>query len=73
MVSFNIGATLMSWLERYDVEVYQRILELTAKLRSLEWQSNAIAQVYHIIMPLNQRDKYTQIRWGKKISASLWS
>jgi len=24
-LSFNIGATLMSWLERY-VEVYQRIL-----------------------------------------------
>jgi alpha-amylase/alpha-mannosidase (GH57 family) len=30
--SFNIGATLMSWLERYDVEVYQRILEADRKV-----------------------------------------
>jgi alpha-amylase/alpha-mannosidase (GH57 family) len=68
-LSFNIGATLMSWLERYDVEVYQRILE--ADLHScdrLNGHGNAIAQVYnHIIMPLaNERDKHTQIRWGKE-------
>jgi len=67
-LSFNIGATLMSWLERYDVEVYQRILEADAKSsQRLHGHGNAIAQVYnHIIMPLaNERDKYTQIRWGK--------
>jgi alpha-amylase/alpha-mannosidase (GH57 family) len=67
--SFNIGATLMSWLERYDVEVYQRILEADRKsCDRLNGHGNAIAQVYnHIIMPLaNQRDKYTQIRWGKQ-------
>jgi alpha-amylase/alpha-mannosidase (GH57 family) len=67
--SFNIGATLMSWLERYDVEVYQRILEADRKsCDRLNGHGNAIAQVYnHIIMPLaNQRDKYTQIRWGKE-------
>ncbi|MEH2156572.1 DUF3536 domain-containing protein [Nostoc sp.] len=67
--SFNIGPTLMSWLERYDVEVYQRILEADAKSSDrLHGHGNAIAQVYnHIIMPLaNERDKYTQIRWGKE-------
>lgn len=67
--SFNIGATLMSWLERYDVEVYQRILEADRKsCARLNGHGNAIAQVYnHIIMPLaNERDKYTQIRWGKE-------
>ncbi|WP_413173640.1 DUF3536 domain-containing protein [Anabaena azotica] len=67
-MSFNIGPTLMSWLERYDVEVYQRILEADAKSsQRLHGHGNAIAQVYnHIIMPLaNERDKYTQIRWGK--------
>ena len=67
-MSFNIGPTLMSWLERYDVEVYQRILEADAKsTQRLHGHGNAIAQVYnHIIMPLaNERDKYTQIRWGK--------
>lgn len=68
-MSFNIGPTLMSWLERYDVEVYQRILEADAKsCQRLHGHGNAIAQVYnHIIMPLaNERDKHTQIRWGKE-------
>jgi alpha-amylase/alpha-mannosidase (GH57 family) len=67
-LSFNIGPTLMSWLERHDVEVYQRILEADRKsCERLNGHGNAIAQVYnHIIMPLaNERDKYTQIRWGK--------
>ncbi|MCW6053381.1 DUF3536 domain-containing protein [Lyngbya sp. CCAP 1446/10] len=66
-LSFNIGPTLMSWLERYDAEVYQRILEADRKsCQRLNGHGNAIAQVYnHIIMPLaNDRDKYTQIRWG---------
>jgi alpha-amylase/alpha-mannosidase (GH57 family) len=68
-MSFNIGPTLMSWLERHDVAVYQRILAADAKsTQRLSGHGNAIAQVYnHIIMPLaNQRDKYTQIRWGKE-------
>ncbi|NER20585.1 MAG: DUF3536 domain-containing protein [Symploca sp. SIO1C2] len=67
-LSFNIGPTLMSWLERYDLEVYQRILEADRKsCDRLNGHGNAIAQVYnHIILPLaNERDKYTQIRWGK--------
>ncbi|MEA5580039.1 DUF3536 domain-containing protein [Nodularia harveyana UHCC-0300] len=66
--SFNMGPTLMSWLERYDFEVYQRILEADIKsCQRLHGHGNAIAQVYnHIILPLaNERDKYTQIRWGK--------
>ena len=67
-LSFNIGATLMSWLEQYDPEVYQRILDAD-RLSSerLNGHGNAIAQVYnHIILPLaNQQDKITQIRWGK--------
>ncbi len=67
-LSFNIGPTLMSWLERYDVEVYQRILEADRKsCDRLNGHGNAIAQVYnHIILPLaNERDKRTQIVWGK--------
>ncbi len=67
-LSFNIGPTLMSWLEQYDGEVYQRILEADRNscLR-LNGHGNAIAQVYnHIILPLaNHQDKVTQIRWGK--------
>ncbi|MDJ0633025.1 MAG: DUF3536 domain-containing protein [Xenococcaceae cyanobacterium MO_188.B29] len=67
-LSFNIGATLMSWLEQYDPEVYQRIIEADRNsCERLNGHGNAIAQVYnHIILPLaNERDKYTQIRWGK--------
>ncbi len=45
-LSFNIGATLMSWLERYDVEVYQRILEADHhSCDRLNGHGNAIAQV----------------------------
>jgi alpha-amylase/alpha-mannosidase (GH57 family) len=67
-LSFNIGPTLMSWMERHDIETYQRILEADRQsCKRLTGHGNAIAQVYnHIIMPLaNKRDKYTQIRWGK--------
>jgi alpha-amylase/alpha-mannosidase (GH57 family) len=67
-LSFNIGPTLMSWIERHDVEVYQRILDADRKsCERLNGHGNAIAQVYnHIILPLaNDRDKRTQIRWGK--------
>ncbi|MBR8831964.1 MAG: hypothetical protein N5P05_001726 [Chroococcopsis gigantea SAG 12.99] len=67
-LSFNIGPTLMSWLQTYDVEVYQRIIEADRKSSDrLDGHGNAIAQVYnHIILPLaNEKDKYTQIRWGK--------
>ena len=40
-MSFNIGPTLMSWLERYDMEVYQRILE--ADIRSSQRLNGQIA------------------------------
>ncbi len=67
-MSFNIGPTLMSWLQNYDIDVYQRIIEADRKsCQRLNGHGNAIAQVYnHIIMPLaSERDKYSQIRWGK--------
>ncbi len=68
-LSFNMGPTLMSWLERHDMEVYQKIIEADRKsCQRLDGHGNAIAQAYnHIILPLaNERDKYTQIRWGKE-------
>jgi alpha-amylase/alpha-mannosidase (GH57 family) len=67
-LSFNFGATLLNWMERHDVEVYQRILEADrTSCDRLNGHGNAIAQVYnHIILPLaSDRDKLTQIRWGK--------
>ncbi len=61
--SFNIGPTLMSWLERHDMEVYQRIIEADTKsCQRLQGHGNAIAQVYnHIIMPVTamRSRKYT--------------
>ena len=68
-LSFNIGPTLMSWLETHHQDVYERILEADHKsCERLNGHGNAIAQAYnHMILPLaNQRDKYTQIRWGKQ-------
>ncbi|MBI4115482.1 MAG: DUF3536 domain-containing protein [Candidatus Omnitrophica bacterium] len=67
LLSFNVGATLLSWLERNSPIVYLRILEgdrLSIKERS--GHGNAIAQVYnHMILPLaNEREQRTQIRWG---------
>mgnify|MGYP000116380385 CR=1 FL=1 len=67
-LSFNIGPTLMNWLERHDLEAYQRLLDADRKsCARLNGHGNAIAQAYnHIILPLaNDRDKLTQIRWGK--------
>ena len=66
-MSFNIGPTLMSWLERHDLETYQRILEADrVSCDRNNGHGNAIAQAYnHIILPLaNPRDKVTQVRWG---------
>jgi len=66
-ISFNFGPTLLSWMERYDKETYNAVLE--ADKKSMDYfggHGSAIAQVYnHIIMPLaNSRDKETQIVWG---------
>jgi len=66
-ISFNIGPTLLSWMERYDLETYRRILEADRNsCARLNGHGNAVAQVYnHMILPLaNQRDKVTQVRWG---------
>ena len=66
-ISFNIGPTLMSWLERHDIETYRRILAADrVSCDRNDGHGNAIAQVYnHIILPLaNPRDKQTQVRWG---------
>ena len=67
LLSFNVGPTLLSWLERYDPTVYHRIIEgdqLSVRERS--GHGNAIAQVYnHMILPLaRERDQRTQVRWG---------
>ena len=66
-ISFNVGPTLMSWLERKHLETYRAILAADQKsIGEHRGHGNAIAQVYnHMIMPLaNRRDKVTQAKWG---------
>ncbi len=59
-LSFNVGPTLMSWLDEHAPETYARIVDADRATR------RAIAQAYgHAILPLcNDRDLRTQVRWG---------
>ncbi len=66
-ISFNIGPTLLTWLEEKDPLCYSAILEADKMGRKrFSGHGPAMAQVYnHIIMPLaSRRDKETQVRWG---------
>jgi hypothetical protein len=59
-ISFDVGPTLMSWLERHAPDVYRRIVEADAA------GHGGMAQAFgHLILPLAvSRDIRTQVRWG---------
>jgi alpha-amylase/alpha-mannosidase (GH57 family) len=66
-ISYNFGATLLSWMEEASPEVYRRIVAADQKTREQrDGHGSALAQVYgHVILPLaNERDKRTQVIWG---------
>lgn len=66
-ISFNFGPTLLSWMEHYDKETYQAILEADQlSMNRFGGHGSAMAQVFnHMILPLaNRRDKETQVIWG---------
>ncbi len=66
-ISFNVGPTLIAWLERHAPDVYRKILTADrASVAARGGHGNAIAQVYnHMILPLaSRRDKLTQVAWG---------
>lgn len=66
-ISFNFGPTLLSWMEHYDKETYQAIVEADAEsVQRFGGHGSAMAQVFnHMILPLaNRRDKETQVIWG---------
>lgn len=68
-MSFDVGPTLLSWMERRAPEVYQAIIAADRETRRrYGGHGSALAQVYnHMIMPLaNRRDKWTQVVWGIK-------
>ena len=66
-MSFNVGPTLMSWLELHAPDVHEALVEADAasQLR-FSGHGSAMAQAYnHMIMPLaSPRDRATQVRWG---------
>ncbi|HYH08966.1 MAG TPA: DUF3536 domain-containing protein [Thermoanaerobaculia bacterium] len=67
VISFNFGATLLSWLATCASDTYQAILEADRLSRErYSGHGCAIAQAYnHIILPLaTDEDKRTQVRWG---------
>ncbi|MCA6079158.1 DUF3536 domain-containing protein [Fulvivirga sedimenti] len=66
-ISFNFGATLLSWMQENDPLTYEAIIEADRlSMENFSGHGSALAQVYnHIIMPLaNRRDKETQVIWG---------
>ncbi|MGA8303525.1 MAG: DUF3536 domain-containing protein [Thermoplasmata archaeon] len=66
-ISFNVGPTLLSWLERHAPKVYGAILAADKTSRErFSGHGSAIAQAYnHLILPLaSRRDKETQVAWG---------
>lgn len=66
-MSFNVGPTLMAWIEWADPETYEAIIAADGESRGwFSGHGSAIAQAYnHMILPLaNSRDKRTQIVWG---------
>src|SRR5262249_52325724 len=65
-LAFDVGPTLLSWLERERPDVYGAILEADRRSRATRGHGNAIAQAYgHAILPLaSRRDKATQVPWG---------
>jgi hypothetical protein len=65
-VAFDVGPTLMAWLERERPAVHAAIVEADRASRAARGHGNAIAQAYgHAILPLcSRRDKVTQVRWG---------
>jgi len=66
-MSFNMGPTLLAWMERHAPDVYAAVLTGDRESRQrFAGHGAAIAQAYnHMILPLaNPRDKVTQVRWA---------
>jgi hypothetical protein len=66
-ISFNVGPTLLEWMEREAPATYRGILAADrASAARLGGHGNAIAMPYHhVILPLaSSREKVTEIRWG---------
>lgn len=65
-LSFDVGPTLLEWLERAAPATYAAILEADRRAVARHGVGNAMAHPYHhAILPLaSRRDKVTEVRWG---------
>jgi alpha-amylase/alpha-mannosidase (GH57 family) len=66
-ISFNVGPTLLAWLEKHSPDTYQSVIEADVQSRTrFDGHGSAMAQPYnHMIMPLaNPADRLTQVIWG---------
>jgi len=65
-MSFNVGPTLLSWMERSAPDTYARILEADRASAKRLGHGNALAQIYHhVIMPLTAAaDKEPEVLWA---------
>lgn len=65
-ISFNIGPTLMDWMDRFHPETVVQIIEQENSNYQKYGVGNALAQPFHhTILPLaTYEDKVTQISWG---------
>jgi len=66
--SFNVGPTLLAWLELHCPEVLRALQRADAASRARTGHGNAWAQPYgHPILPLSSpRDVRTQVIWGRR-------
>lgn len=66
-ISFDIGPTLLAWLQEKAPHVYRAILDADRQSqKTFSGHGSALAQAHsHIILPLaNRRDKAAQVYWG---------
>ncbi len=65
-ISFNVGPTLFTWLERQAPDTVARIIAADRASVMRLGHGNAIAHpCHHVILPLaSRRDKVTEVRWG---------
>lgn len=65
-ISFNLGPTVLEWMQTADPETLARIIQQERDMYDATGIPNGMAQAYnHTILPLaTKRDKRTQIHWG---------
>ena len=65
-ISYDVGPTLLTWLEREAPQTYEAVLAADRESIERLGHGNAVAMPYHhLILPLaSRRDKITEVRWG---------